>query len=166
MKAKVLLLIDADHASADVVSLAAIKTGHRVVHAHTSREAFSIMERGLDDVDAVVIDVDPGVHGMAVLESMHLSTTTPPVIVLTGLEETYMCGIAAVHGAAACIGKPFAAEKLAALIEQVCQPAWRSAGCTSDAWGHPHRCQSALFPSPGCRRRQRHAPTALDYANV
>jgi DNA-binding response OmpR family regulator len=166
MKAQVLLLIDADPTSASLVALAAAKTDHRVIHAHTSREAFRVIKGELGDVDAMVIDLDPGVHGLAVLEAMDSSTATPPVIVLTGLEETYMRGIAAMHGAAACIGKPFSAEKLASVIEEVCEPSWRSAGCTSDAWGHQHRCQNALFPCPSCRRHQHHAPTALECANL
>src|SRR6476620_10075065 len=107
MKAKVLLLVNADQSSAELVSRAAIKTGHHVVRAQTSREAFGIIERELTEIDVIVINLDPGVHGMAVLEAMHLSADTPPVITLTGLEKAYMCGIAAVHGVAACVGKPF-----------------------------------------------------------
>jgi DNA-binding response OmpR family regulator len=166
MKAKILLLVDADHTSADLVSLAASKTGHHVVQARTSREAFALIERDLNEIDVIVINLDPGVHGMAVLEAMHLSATSPPVVALTGLEEAYMCGIAAVHGAAACLGKPFTAEKLAATLEEICEPAVRAAACTSDSWGHPHRCINAFFPCPGCHHQKPQAVTALDYANV
>jgi DNA-binding response OmpR family regulator len=166
MKEKVLLVVDADENSAELIVLAAVKTGHHVIRAHTSHEAFSIMDRRLRDLDVIVIDVDPGVHGMAVLEAIDFSPDGPPVIVLADPDETYVNGIAAAHGAATCIEKPFSAEELAAVIEEVSEPAFHSAGCTSDAWGHPHRCQNALYPSPWCQHQRQHKPTQRERANL
>ena len=153
MKADVLLVVDADPSPTELVSLAAMKTKHRVIRAKTSREAFRILNGGLGDVDVIVVDVDPGVHGLAVLEAIDVSPTSPPVIVLTSLEEVYMTPIAAAHGAAACIGKPFTVEKIASVIEEVSAPSWRSAACSSDAWGHPHRCKTSFIACPACARK-------------
>ena len=153
MKADVLLIVDADPSSIELVSLAAMKTKHRVIRAKTSREAFRILDGGLGEVDVVVVDVDPGVHGLAVLEAIDVSSTSPPVIVLTSLEEGYMTPIAAAHGAAACVGKPFTVAKLASVIEEVCAPSWRSAACSCDTWGHPHRCKTNFIACPACSRK-------------
>ncbi|MGZ5537178.1 MAG: response regulator [Chthoniobacterales bacterium] len=166
MKTKMLLLVDADPHSTEVISVAAARTGHQVTRAHTSREAFCIMEHGLDDLDLIVIDVDPGVHGIDVLETVEISSTTPPVIVLTDVEDHYLPGFATARGAAACVTKPFTADEIAAVIEEVSAPAWRSAGCTCDAWGHPHRDQPHLYPCPSCRRHTQPAPTELECANI
>lgn len=155
MKTGKLLVVDADDASTALVARAAEKTKHQLLRAKTSREAFHILAEGLGEVNVVVIDVDPGVHGLAVLEAMDVSPAAPPVIVLTSLEEIYMTPVGAAHGAAACLGKPFSAERLADVIEQVSAPAFRSATCTSDAWGHPHRCQNNFVACPGCRRQTR-----------
>ena len=153
MKADVLLIVDADPSSIELVSLAAMKTKHRVIRAKTSREAFHVLSAGLDEVDVIVVDVDPGVHGMAVLEAIDVSPTSPSVIVLTSLEEVYMTPIAAAHGAAACVGKPFTIEKIASVIEEISAPSWRSAACSSDAWGHPHRCKTSFIACPACARK-------------
>ena len=153
MKEDVLLIVDADPSSIELVSLAAMKTRHRVIGAKTSREAFRILDSGLGEVDVVVVDVDPGVHGLAVLEAIDVYPTSPPVIVLTSLEEAYMTAIAAAHGAAACVGKPFTVEKLASVIEEVSALSWRSAACSSDAWGHPNRCKTSFIACPACARK-------------
>ena len=153
MKQDVLLIVDADSSSTELVSLAAMQTKHRVIRAKTSREAFHVLNGGLDAVNVIVVDVDPGVHGMAVIEAIDVSPTSPPVILLTSLEEGYMAPIAAAHGAAACVGKPFTVGKLASVIEEVCAPSWRSAACSCDAWGHPHRCKTNFIACPGCSRK-------------
>ena len=166
MKADILLIVDADPSSTELVSLAAMKTKHRVIRAKTSREAFRILDGGLGEVDVVVVDVDPGVHGWAVLEAIDVSPTSPPVIVLTSLEEGYMTPVAAAHGAAACIGKPFTVEKIASVIEEISAPSWRSAACSSDAWGHPHRCKNSFIACPACARKMQENVRKLEPATT
>lgn len=153
MKANVILLVDADPDSAEIVALAALKSRHHVIRADTSREAFRILNGGLDEVDVVVVDLDPGVGGLALLEAIDASPTAPPVIILTSLEEVYRTPIGAEHGAAACLGKPFTVEKLASVIAQVSAPGRRSAAWSSDRWGHPHRCENNFIACTGCRRK-------------
>jgi len=130
-----------------------MKSRHNVIRANTSLEAFRILNGGLDEVDVIVVDLDPGARGLSVLEAIDASPTTPPVIILTSLEEIDMAPIGAAHGAAACLGKPFTVEKLASVIEQVSAPGRRSAAWSSDAWGHPHRCENHFIACPGCRRK-------------
>ena len=154
MRPDILLLVDADPESARMVAAAATGTRRRLVRVTSGREAFQMLNDGLDQVDVIVVDVDPGVHGMAVLEALDSSHQAPPVIVLTGLEETYMAPISAAHGAAACLAKPFTIEKLAATIEQVSASQRQSEAYTSDLWGHPHRCSAKCVSYRGsCRVR-------------
>jgi DNA-binding response OmpR family regulator len=143
MKENVVLLVDADGDSVGIVLEAAARTGHTARLAKTSREAFEILKRDIRRLDIVIIDVDPGAHGLALLEAISGCAERPPIIVVTALEETYMKPIAAEHGAAACLGKPIRIEKLRSTLDAV--SARRSQMLTSDRWGF-------LIPPPVRKR--------------
>jgi DNA-binding NtrC family response regulator len=132
MTKNIILLVDADADLANAALEVASQTGHGVRLAKTSRDAFKVLKDEIDSIDVAIIDIDPGAHGMALLEAISGREERPPVIVLTALEETYMAPIAERHGAAACMGKPVSVEKLKSTIDQV--P--RRRGLVSDAWGH------------------------------
>ena len=63
-------------------------------------------------LDLVIVDVDPGAHGLALLEAISGCADRPPIVVITALEETYMKPISVEHGASACLGKPITIQKL------------------------------------------------------
>lgn len=90
-------------------------------------------------VDLVIVDVDPGVHGMAVLEALDGCDNPPPIIVVTGFEEGAMTPIAFRHGAAACIAKPFTVDELVHLMQKVAVTTSQANSYSCDVWGHPHR---------------------------
>jgi nucleotide-binding universal stress UspA family protein/DNA-binding response OmpR family regulator len=127
-----LLLVDADGDCKDLVATTAAQTDHELRWVRTSREAFSILGRQIHDLAAVIVDVDPGAHGLALLEAVSSCAERPPMLVLTALEETYMAPIAKKHGAVACLGKPIGAAKLRVTLRNVCAQCSRS----SDSWGH------------------------------
>lgn len=131
------LLIDADADSVGVVVAAAAKTGQAVRLAATSRDAFRILQAEMGELDAVVLDMDPGAHAMALLEAIAGYDARPPVIVVTALEEEYMKSIAARHGASACVGKPLTVEKMRFTLAHLPRDVGRG-GCSCDAWGHVH----------------------------
>jgi DNA-binding NtrC family response regulator len=132
MKKNIILLVDADADLAAAVLEVASQAGHGVRLAKTSRDAFKVLKDEIDYIDIAIIDVDPGAHGLALLEAISGREERPPVVVLTALEETYMEPIAERHGAAACMGKPVSVEKLKTMIDQ--SP--RRRATLSDAWGH------------------------------
>ena len=138
MKEKIILLVDADADCAGLVLEAGARTGHGVRLSRDSGEAFGFLSREFDRIDTIVIDVDPGTHGLALLEAISALHQRPPVIVLTGLEEAHMEPVAALHGAAECLDKPVSIERLKAALERV-----TSCGCdeevSCDPWGHPCR---------------------------
>ena len=113
------------------VSKAAASTGREVLLAKTSRDAFEIIEKQIRRLDLVIVDVDPGAHGLALLEAISACAERPPMIVVTALEEIYMNPIAAEHGAADCLGKPLGLQKLLSTLENVSI----HQGLTSDRWG-------------------------------
>src|ERR1700686_5226975 len=115
----VVLLVDADGDSESIVLKAAALTLRDVLLVKTSRHAFGILQNEMRRLDAVIVDVDPGAHGLALLEAISGCAERPPIIVVTALEETYMKPIAAEHGAAACFGKPITIQKLGSAIEDV-----------------------------------------------
>jgi DNA-binding response OmpR family regulator len=131
MKVNPVLLVDADGDSEGIVSEAAARTGHAVLLAKTSRDAFRILANQMRRLDLVIVDVDPGAHGLSLLEAISGCADRPPIIVITALEETYMKPISMEHGAAACLGKPVAIGKLKSTINDV--SAKRSLTC--DRWG-------------------------------
>ncbi len=130
MKEKIILLVDADGDCEWIVSEAGARTNRNVLLARTSRDAFEILENKMRRLDAVVVDVDPGAHGLALLEAISACADKPPIIVVTALEETYMQPISVEHGAAACLGKPIAIERLVSSLDDVSN---RSRMC--DRWG-------------------------------
>lgn len=130
MKENIILLVDADGDSEGVVSEAAARTDRDMLLAKTSRDAFRILGDRMRRLDLVIVDVDPGAHGLALLEAISGCADRPPIVVITALEETYMKPISMKHGAAACLGKPITIQKLSSSLNAVSK---RS--LTSDRWG-------------------------------
>lgn len=120
------------------IAEAAKRAGLLLLKTTDARRAFALLRSGLQYIVLVIIDVDPGIHSMAILEAISASETAPPVIVVTGFEESDMAPIARRHGAAACIAKPFTATELMARIEDVCPADYASISSNCDVWGHPY----------------------------
>jgi DNA-binding NtrC family response regulator len=138
MKRNVALLIDADADTAGSVMEAASVTNLDMRFARTSRDLFHLIQAGLDDVAVVVLDIDPGVHGMAVLEALDAWNPGPPVIVISSLEEAHLEPVALAHGAQECFGKPVSIERLKTAIAKLARPPEVRA-CRCDTWGNPCR---------------------------
>ena len=146
MKPNLILLVDADGDSLGSLLEAAARTGHGVRVARTSREAFEILETELRHLDVVVVDVDPGAHGLALLEAVSGCHNKPPLLVLSGFEQAYMDPVAQRHGATACLCKPFSIDQLRLALERVIANAPGRAEFTwCDKWGSPceHRWHDA-----------------------
>lgn len=122
-----------------VITEAVVRTGRRLRHVTDSQHAFELLRTSLFGIDFVIIDLDPGIHSMAILEALSARDCPPPIIVITGFEEYDMTPIAHRHGATACIAKPFTAAELEKLIDEVCPAIKPPDWCSSDRWGHPHR---------------------------
>ena len=137
MEEQTLLLVDSDNDCGALVSEAAAHSNYRVLSAKTSREAFEIIQNEIHHLNMIMVDVDPGAHGLALLEAISACAERPPMIVVTALEEIYMKPIATEHGAAACLGKPLRLEKLLSTLADVSI----HQGLTSDRWG-------SVIPTP------------------
>jgi DNA-binding NtrC family response regulator len=136
MKEKVILLVDADADCAGIVLEAGARTGHGVRLSRDCGEALGFLNREFERIDGLVVDVDPGSHGMALLAALGALRRRLPVIVLTALEESHMKPVAARHGAAGCLGKPFSIERLRAVIDRFVRPE-NDHEISCDLWGHP-----------------------------
>jgi DNA-binding response OmpR family regulator len=104
--------------------------------ARNSGALFQLILYGLSDVAVIVLDVDPGVHGMALLEALDAWGPAPPVIVVSSLEEAHLHPVALGHGAKECLGKPVSIGRMKEAIAQLAQGA-SACGHRCDAWGHP-----------------------------
>lgn len=123
MKPAIILLLTTDAESERVARDAVTATRHGLRPVHSAPEAFRLLDGNCDDVDLAIIDLDPGMHGTALLEA---TGDRFPVIVLTSLEENYMQPVASRHGARECLTKPFQEEQLQAAIERVLAAAHES----------------------------------------
>ncbi len=125
-----ILLVDADGDCQPLVRQVAEGLDCDLMLARTSPEAFPLLRSCMHNLNLVVVDVDPGAHGLALLEAISACAQRPPIVVISALEETYMRPIAAEHGASACLGKPLTLEKLDSAMHAVAQ------NClTCDRWG-------------------------------
>lgn len=132
MKQDTILLVDADGDCEEVVARAAARSRYRVRWVQTSREAFKFLNEEVRDLALIIVDLDPGAHGLAILEAVSACADCAGVIVLTALEESYAGPISRSHGAVACLAKPIDTEKLARTIGTVMEHQF----LTSDLWGH------------------------------
>jgi DNA-binding NtrC family response regulator len=117
MTTNVLLVADGDIGSDLTVVDAAARTGRRVRRASTHMRPFQILRAGLDDADAVIVNLDEHSQALCIIEELGCSADMPPVIVLT---TSKMAPVASRHGATVCVLKPFTASELAAIINEVC----------------------------------------------
>jgi DNA-binding response OmpR family regulator len=115
MKPSVILLLSNDPAVERLAREAATATRHGLRVVQNTPLAFQEL-KVCDDVALAIIDLDPGMHGTALLEAVNERL---PAIVLTSLEENYMTPIARRHGARECLTKPFSAAQLQAALERV-----------------------------------------------
>jgi len=136
MKRKILLVANGDVESDRTIADAANQAGRSLRRVSSSRQALEILAMGLEDVDVVIIDIDPGVHSLALLEALDYSQVAPPVIAVTSLGESEAAPVARRHGAVACLGKPFSAAQMVALVEDVLA-SFRARRPSCDRWGHP-----------------------------
>ena len=151
MKRNVVLLIDADADTASSLLEAASVANLDVRFARTSRDLFQLIQTGLDDVAVVVLDIDPGVHGMAVLEALDAWAPAPPVIVISSLEEAHLEPVALAHGAQECFGKPVSIERLKTAIAKLARPP-EARACRCDTWGHP--CKGCIKHRSASNRQE------------
>lgn len=161
IKPNTILLIDADGDCEEIVARAAARSAFRVRWVRTSTEAFDFLNKQFGKLALIVVDLDPGAHGMAILQAVSGCAEGPAVIALTALEETYAEPVSRTHGAAACLAKPIDIQKLSRTLRDVAAHQFPS----SDLWGHPQPKQVrndtrtalrgiATKLSPGMARRQ------------
>jgi FixJ family two-component response regulator len=83
-------------------------------------------------------------HGMAILEALDACENSPPIIVVSALEEHRLGPVVQRHGAIACLGKPLSFTRLGRALDQAGE---RAAAARCDLWGHVTNCTCT------CRRK-------------
>lgn len=141
-----------DHDSKVAIQEAATDGNLDTVHAASEQEIVQSLAGRPDGVEAVVLDLSCGQHAVDLLRTIIQSENAPPVIVLAGQEQLGAVPVARQTGAAACVRKPFTAEMLASVIEEVCKPEHMRLGSTCDLWGHPNHQSMCVIEasSPLC----------------
>jgi len=116
MKPPVILLLTKDPEVCRIAQDTVLQARHGLRIIRSSREAFRALAAGCEDVDLAIVDLDPGLHGAALLEA---TGDRLPVLALTSLEENDMLPVAARHGALACLAKPITAARLTKVINEL-----------------------------------------------
>ena len=136
MKGNILLVTNSSDDLKGTVAEAARKTGRGIREVSTNRNVFEILVPGLDGVDLAIVDLDPILHSLAIVEALNDSGAAPPIIALVDVDEAEATPLVQRHGVVACLRKPFGADELASLIERVCESASRKKALSCDKWGH------------------------------
>ena len=143
MKRKVVLVLDADADTARTVARVATTRNCDLRVVQTSKEFFHFCREDFGNVIAIILDMDPGMHGMAILEASDVCENNPPIIVVSALEEHHLGPVVQRHGATACLGKPLSFTRLEGALDQALE---RAAAPSCDLWGHVTDCTCS------CRR--------------
>ena len=143
MKRSVVLVLDADADTARAVASAATTRNCDLRFVQTSKEFFHFCREDFGNVIAIILEIDPGMHGMAILEASDVCENTPPIIVVSALEEHCLGPVVQRHGAIACLGKPLSFTQLGRALDQAVE---RATAPRCDLWGHVTNC------SCSCRR--------------
>jgi FixJ family two-component response regulator len=143
MKRNVVLVLDADADTARAVASAATTRNCDLRFVQTSKEFFHFCREDFENVIAIILEIDPGMHGMAILEASDVCENTPPIVVVSALEEHCLGPVVQRHGAIACLGKPLSFTQLGRALDQAVE---RAAAPRCDLWGHVTNC------SCSCRR--------------
>jgi FixJ family two-component response regulator len=139
MKRNVILVLDADADTARAVANTAAGVACDVRFVRTSKDFFHFCHEDFENVVAIILDVDPGVHGMAILEALDACENTPPIIVVSALEEHRLSSVVHERGAIACLGKPLSFLRVANAVEEALTIAALAAP-RCDVWGHVTNC--------------------------
>jgi FixJ family two-component response regulator len=143
MKRNVVLVLDADAETARAVASAAATRNCDLRFVQTSKEFFHFCREDFENVIVIILEVDPRMHGMAILEASDVCENSPPIIVVSALEEHRLGPVVQRHGAMACLGKPLSFTRLARALDQAVE---RAAAPSCDLWGHVTNCTCS------CRR--------------
>ena len=143
MKRNVVLVLDADADTASAVASAATTRNYDLRFVQTSKEFFHFCREDFESVVAIILEIDPGMHGMAILEASDVCENTPPIVVVSALEEHCLGPVVQRHGAIACLGKPLSFTQLGRALDQAVE---RATAPRCDLWGHVTNC------SCSCRR--------------
>ena len=143
MKRNVVLVLDADADTASAVASAATTRNYDLRFVQTSKEFFHFCREDFESVIAIILEIDPGMHGMAILEASDVCENTPPIVVVSALEEHCLGPVVQRHGAIACLGKPLSFTQLGRALDQAVE---RATAPRCDLWGHVANC------SCSCRR--------------
>lgn len=108
---KRILLVEDEPAIRDILTVC-LSDDYDVVSACDGQQALSLLDRA--SVDLVVLDMKlPVLDGSGVLKAMQQRGDEQPVIVISGDHD-----FAGIKGAAACLRKPFALEKLERAVDR------------------------------------------------
>lgn len=126
MKTCSILLVNDDPQVIASLHEALSRVRHRLIVGPTAVAALAAMNGDEDGgFDALVVDLDIGTDGLALMSAVRSCCPQLPVIALTPSDEWFLKEEAFLHGAAALLDKPVAAAEVTAAIQHACGCAGR-----------------------------------------
>ncbi len=122
MKPRLVLLLTGDPVMQDHLEKALFGSTTRILVARNLTEAMQSVCARWQELDLAVLDADTGDHGRAMLRAIRVCCEELPIIVVISGDLYSASPFADSHRAAACLSKPFTADQLERVIEQIRKP--------------------------------------------
>ena len=87
MKRNVVLVLDADADTDHAVASAATTRNYDLRFGADLKRVFPFLQSDFESVVAIILEIDPGMHAMAILEASDVCENAPAVVVVSALEE-------------------------------------------------------------------------------
>lgn len=114
--------------------------GHSVLQATSGEEALHVLQQNKAVIDLALLDVMmPGMNGVEL--ASHIGATNPdiPIVLMTGYGPKEIASVVGDKSPHRIIWKPFQAESLRQMIENVLNNSVKPATLTNHPNGHPTR---------------------------
>ena len=117
----IVFVVDDDVSVRELIALVVGSGGNRPLRAESVAQALELLER--ERVDLVLTDLEmPGLGGLDLLAELSSRHGAPPVLVVSGCEDTATIRAASLLGALRIIEQPFSLKELRAAIDEALAP--------------------------------------------
>jgi DNA-binding NtrC family response regulator len=121
MKARTLIVLTNDTEFEGTARGSAEAGGYRVIIGREPKDAARLFGQHLDEIDAVVMDLDHCEHGAAWLGAFTNLQRKIPALAVSRLDRRFLAPLAHRHGAEHWASKPINLQTLTALLQAICQ---------------------------------------------
>jgi hypothetical protein len=120
MKRRTLILLTNDAEFEETARGSAEANGYQLIVGSAPEDAARLFTRHIDEIDAVVMDLDRCERGAAWLGAFTLLQRKVPALAVSRLDRRFLAPVARRHGAEHWASKPVSLQTLTALFQDLC----------------------------------------------